>query len=110
VFNGRSSVRGALVGGSVGGLAGIIVDVVLLESNACNDEPQGGLDAAGKCAGEAIVGPIIAGGVGALAGALIGAAAGIGEKWKDVESVSPHVSLALAPTRHGVALTLRAAF
>lgn len=110
VFDGRSPVRGAIVGGSIGGLAGLLVGLVMLEANSCNDEQQGGLDAAGECVGEAFATPIIAGGVGALAGALIGAAAGVGERWKDAESVAPLVSLSLAPTRHGVALTLRAAF
>jgi hypothetical protein len=110
VYKGRSPVRGALVGGAVGGVAGLIVDLVMLEPNVCDDDQQPGLDAAGKCGGEAIAGPIIAGGVGALAGVLVGAAIGVGERWHDVRSVTPLVDVALTPTRHGIALTLRAAF
>lgn len=109
VFNGRSTARGFLVGGLAGSAVGLLIGFATDHPSSCNGR-QSDLAAAGECVGRAVVHPILTGGIGFLAGALIGGGIGIGDTWRDLKAGPPEVRLGFAPTRSGIALTLRASF
>ena len=105
VFGGRSHVKGALVGGFVGGLFGAAVASSTTDRHAnCESGNYS------TCLGAAFARPFAIAGLFALAGAAIGGAVGIGSTWRDVPSASA-VHLGLGPVGpRGVGLVLHAAF
>jgi hypothetical protein len=107
VFAGRNHVKGALVGGLVGviigGLAGAAVS-----SNDCGSSGSG---TASLCGLSGYAHATEIAGLALLAGAGIGAVAGVGERWRDLDPGSRAVRVGLVPTGpRSLELTLAVAF
>jgi len=102
IHTGRSHVKGALVGTLAGGLFGLLIGAA--SSGDCGTDP---IAQSFTCVGRAAEG----GGIGMLAGLVIGAAAGVGDTWRDVPVSSSTAHLGVLPRGpRNVAVTVSVPF